>query len=303
MTRATAVEIHVDGGPRLGFGHIGRCLAIWEELDAGAAFRVTDAGAAEFLRGRRVPVIDGETGARVVVIDRAAPAGRAHVEALHAEGRRVCLVDDMGSARSVADAVVDPPTASHWPPAAGRRLAGFEHVLLRSDVRAAVPLERARSRVLLGIGGSDPAGLTPVLAEALEGAGIDTIAALGPGYRGRRPDGAVLGSPAEWGPALAAASAAVTGFGHSLLEAAHLGVPAVAAVFMKDHLEDARNFARHGFAEFVDMTEGPEPEELVRRLRDILETPRGAEMGRRGADLVDGRGAARVARAIAELAA
>jgi spore coat polysaccharide biosynthesis predicted glycosyltransferase SpsG len=95
----------------------------------------------------------------------------------------------------------------------------------------------------------------------------------------------------------------VVGFGHSLLEAAHLGVPAVAAVFVPEHLEDARSFVRHGSADYVDMTERAQPGDLVQRIRRLLDTAAGREMGRRGSSLVDGRGAARVARAIAGLAA
>lgn len=304
LPASPAIEISVDGGPQLGFGHIGRCLAIWEELGDGAAFRVSDASAEDYLRARGVPVADVAGDPRVVVLDRAAPVSREDVAAELAAGRRVCLVDDMGDGRALANLVVDPPTAREWPAAAGRRLAGFEHVLLRSDVRAAQPLEAASGRVVVGIGGSDPNGLTPVLAEALEAAGIPVLVALGPGYRGARPRaGELLPGPEAWGPAVAGARAVVTGFGHSLLEAAHLGTPAVAAVFMAEHLDDARSFVGNGTAEYVDMTNGPEPAELVARVTRILDTPAGDAMRRRGPALIDGRGAERVARAIEALLA
>jgi spore coat polysaccharide biosynthesis predicted glycosyltransferase SpsG len=41
----------LDGGPTVGFGHVGRCLALWEELRDHAAFAVEDPGIAHLLDG------------------------------------------------------------------------------------------------------------------------------------------------------------------------------------------------------------------------------------------------------------
>ena len=99
------------------------------------------------------------------------------------------------------------------------------------------------------------------------------------------------------------AALVVCGFGHSLLEAACLGVPAIAVVFLPEHLEHARAFAAAGTAEIVEMTSGPRPRELTALADDLLADPgRLAAMGARGRTLVDGRGAQRVAVALRELA-
>jgi hypothetical protein len=350
---STAIELIADGGPRLGYGHVGRCLALWEELGGGASFRVSDASVASFLRARGAPtVLDGEwgspteldrtpdvgagfDGAPIVVLDRAAPVAEEEVRSLHAQGRRVALLDDLGPARMAADVVIDPPTAAAWPPAAGVRLAGFEHVLLRREVRAAA-LSAVRggaddphvpgadshahdaahdadhdARVLLALGGSDPAGLTPLLAEILSAAGIDVTVALGPGYRGSSPTaGAVLEDPAAFIPALARAELLVTGYGHSLLEAAHLGVPAIAAVHRPEHLPHAQAFCRAGTARMLDLTAAPgagPPASRAAGVADLADTllaqpAARAAMAARGRELVDGRGARRVAQALEALA-
>jgi hypothetical protein len=316
------VELVLDGGPRLGFGHLGRCLALWEELEGRAAFRVTDASVAGQLRARGAHTVLAGTweasaplggAAPVVVLDRAAPAAVGEVRSLRAGGRRVALLDDLGPARMLADLVIDPPTAAVWPAAAGRRLAGFEHVLLRREVRAAASSPtcalaaegpRARGGVLLAMGGSDPAGLTPALAEILGAAGCDPVVALGPGYRGPSPTvGTVLGDPGGFVAALARAELLVTGYGHSLLEAAHLGVPAVAAVHRPEHLPHARAFCRAGTARMLDLT-APAGGARLGDLAVRLLAGRGvrARMAARGRELVDGLGAGRVVVALEALA-
>ncbi len=306
------VEIVLEGGPRLGFGHAGRCLALWEELEGRAVFRVEDAAVSDFLQVRGAPVVAGRSHAPFVVLDRAVPVAPAEVRALHAAGRRVALIDDLGPARMEADVVIDPPTAALWPAASGLRLAGFEHVLLRREVRAAEPVlplaprfgSAAGGGVLLAMGGSDPAGLTPGLAEALSAAGIDVAVALGPGYRGMFPtEGSVLASPDAFAGALAGAELLLAGYGHSLLEAAHLGVPAIAVVYRPEQLPHARAFCAQGTARMFDLTARSRLGEVAQAAAELLAEPRlRAEMSARGRQLVDGLGARRVARALMELA-
>src|SRR4051794_31045921 len=161
--RATRlVEIVAEAGPQIGFGHVGRCAALWEALGEHAAFAVADEDARAFLTARGAAV-DGAPRAPVVVIDRREPIPIEEVCALQAAGRLVCLLDDRGPGRRVADLVIDPPTAASWPPTGGGRLNGFEHVLLRREIVAVEP-DPVPRQVLLGIGGSDVAGLTPALA-------------------------------------------------------------------------------------------------------------------------------------------
>jgi hypothetical protein len=319
---------------------VGRCLALWEELGAGAVFRVADEAVAGYLQARGAPVVraDGQSdagaapialdraapiavldraapialdrAAPIAVLDRAAPAAVAEVSALQAEGRRVALLDDLGPARMVADMVIDPPTAAAWPPAGGIRLSGFEHVLLRREVRAARSVHGARSGVLVAMGGSDPEGLTPLLAQGLNGAGIDVAVALGPGYRGASPTergafptgGSTRVLRDAFVPALAGADLLVTGYGHTLLEAAHLGVPAIAAVYRPDQLEHARVFSAAGTAVALDLTVRSHVAELVGLVGRLLGEPGLlAGMSKRGQALVDGLGARRIARALGAL--
>ena len=304
-TRPPALQIVADGGPQTGFGHIGRCLAISEAFGEDAAFSVDDGSAADFIEahGGRTDAVS----APIVLIDRRAPTDAGEVAALHDAGRRVVLLDDSGSARQVADLVVDPPTAARWTPTRVPRLGGFEHVLLRREVRDAAASRRPGTfagRVLLALGGSDPTGATPVLADALAAADIDVTAVLGPGYRGSRPSLArVSDRPEVFVNALADTDLFVASYGHSLLEAAHLGVPGIAIALTADQLEDATAFCAHATAELIDMTEGVQAPALVALVAELLaSSERRQALADHGRALIDGHGAERVARAIRALA-
>jgi UDP-2,4-diacetamido-2,4,6-trideoxy-beta-L-altropyranose hydrolase len=128
---------------------------------------------------------------------------------------------------------------------------------------------------------------------------------LGPGYAGPRElPGQVLDSPDRFVAAMAGTKLLVSSYGHSLLEAAHLGVPALIAVAQPDHREHAAVFAECGTAELIDMASGPRSRELAELVTALLaDEPRLAAMTERGRELVDGRGAERVADAVRSLVA
>jgi hypothetical protein len=339
----------VDGGARAGFGHVGRCLALWEELGGRAVFAVEDGDVVRVLRAIGAPVRAADGSTPVAVIDRAAPTGAAEVARRQAAGQRVCLIDDPGSGRSVADLVVDPPTGVSWPPTGGRRLAGFPHVLLRREVReaagqgsrgvsagratagratagmataggatagmatAATPQNidarlgavaaREHADVLLSLGGSDPEGFTPTLAYALRSAGVAVVSVVGPGYRGPLPPGRILENTDEWPCVLAQARLLVGRFGHTLLEAAYLGTPALALAMDEQAMLEATAFAMHGTSEAMRMAGSHDgPRVAAHALHLSADPARLAALAERGRKLVDGLGAARVATAVRELA-
>jgi len=296
--------VQVDSGKAVGFGHVGRCLAIVEELGDRAAVAVCDESTAYMLRARGISVVPGDTPAPVLLVDRRAPTSTGEVVRMRERGRRVCLLDDRGSGRVSADVVIDPPTGCAWPPAGGLRLAGFEHVLLRRAVRAAANLgERGAIEVLVSMGASDPENLTAPIAAALRSAGMSVVSVVGPFYRGARPPGQILDSERDWPRALATAQLLVCRFGHTLIEAAHLGTPALTIATTSATAVEATLFASHGTAEAIQAHRVIDIAAVAQRVVGLLDDPaRLLAMAQRGRELVDGHGARRVSRALEELA-
>jgi len=148
---------------------------------------------------------------------------------------------------------------------------------------------------LVSMGGSDPTGLTVPLCTALDGAGFATLAVLGPAYAGPPPPGRVLEDPAQWPRVLAGAELVVCGFGNTLFEAAHLGVPAVAIPRHELDAREAGAFSVHGTMTVAS------PDDVVATVGALHGSERLREMRRTGRALVDGRGAERVVTALEAL--
>lgn len=296
------VVFRADGGHRAGFGHLGRCVAVAQELGDEAAFEVGEGATAAWLAEQGTRTVPESTGGSVVVLDRVAPVPAAEVRLLQATGSRVCLVDDPGDGRSLAELVIDPPTGPRWPPATGRRLDGFAHALLRREIRAAAADPMPEVGVMLVLGGSDPNNATPRVADAMIRRGTAVLSVLGPGYSGPLPDGRTLSDPADFARALAGADLVVCGFGHTLLEAAHLGVPAIALALRPNDPADAAAFARYATMRWLDAADCIDADAVSAEAADLhADEGLRAAMSARGRELIDGRGAERVATALREL--
>ncbi len=282
---------------------MGRCLALAEALADEAVFRLSDPVAAAFVAERGGRLAAGDERADVVLIDRVDPTPCEQVVGLHAGGSKVALLDDRGDGRLDAELVIDPATAASWPPAAGRRLAGFEYALIRSEVRVA---SRAvdPAGLLVAMGGSDPEGVTVPLSEALAAAGMPVSALLGPGYAHQPPGDAVAAvRPKGFLRALTGCDILVASYGQTLVEACCLGIPAVALVLDRAQVTDARAFCEHGTALFVDASRGLAADDVIASVERVrADESLYRALAARGPQLVDGRGTERVAAAIRMLA-
>jgi spore coat polysaccharide biosynthesis predicted glycosyltransferase SpsG len=112
-----------------------------------------------------------------------------------------------------------------------------------------------------------------------------------------------LDAPNGLARALATATVAIVAGGVTLYEAAALGTPAIALPIVAAQRPAVRAFAAAGAA--LDATGATRPQAIVRataRAQALLASPSQASLlGRRARKLVDGHGAARVARRLLEL--
>jgi spore coat polysaccharide biosynthesis predicted glycosyltransferase SpsG len=313
------IDFRVDGGRiwGLSLGHVFRCLALAEHIQArsaadgkGATVRFVMKDYPEGVaivrdRGHKIvtlpasidPIKEAEVlaggPAQVVVFD-GIDLSEKRYERLERMGKRSIALDERGGWRLDAD-------------------LGPAFAVLSSEFYSA-PAERmfgAARRILLTFGGSDPAGLTrrvaehlAVLAPRLRGVAVDLL--LGPGYPIEHdPAVAMVAAGIEIRrhhnvtsvrPLMEGADIAVAAAGRTAYELAALGVPTVLVPSQEFECAVADTMTAVGAAVTVGAADAVDwgdrlGEELFRLLGDAGLRRQLSVTAQR---LVDGRGAARV---------
>ena len=347
------VIVRCDGGAAIGMGHVSRCLALAAELRDGhgghVVFAMRDLASAGAAAVRAAgytltPIVEADTAdygptllaltaslsARVLVVDVRDALSRASLDAIHAAGVRVVTIDDGSDRRLASDLAVYPPVPQvdelDWSGFTGRRVAGWEWVLLKrefaADVASGLAGSPKRDRregggpavaaqpidILVTMGGSDPAGMTefavaalnllplPQAVEVVVGPAFDRAAALARVVaRSKHAVRVSQGTDAMAG-LMRDSRLAVVSFGVSAYELAACGVPAVHLCLAADHARSSSAFVAAGIAESLGVFASVRPEQLAAAVSGLLgDTTRCAAMSARARQLVDGRGARRVA--------
>ena len=324
-----------DSGPGVGLGHVSRCLALGRAAVAlGAHVRLVagpEARAAALARSASfetiaVPTVNGEAAIDrlgevemdVAVVDSyRAPA--ALFASLRSVAASVIAVDDLADRSLPVDVIVNGGVAAEGLPY-GRApgtclLLGARYALL--DPRYAEPppprTERRVQRVLVTLGGGrhadDLRQALAALDHTLPDVAVDVV--VGPGGSDPQLTGAARTSPhrvlVHENPAglrelIAAADLAISGAGMTLYELAAMATPAVAVCMADNQRPNFEAFDRAGAA----LAGGRAGEAGLRASLAAALERLGADaglrrtVGERGRALVDGHGAARVARAISE---
>jgi UDP-2,4-diacetamido-2,4,6-trideoxy-beta-L-altropyranose hydrolase len=322
------ILLRADGDATIGTGHVMRMLALADGahdhevrlltawLDPALEARVRKSG----LRCDVRPSVPGSDEDVDVLLEEAArwPAdwivadgyafSDAYREAIRGSGRRLAFMDDAGHRdRCLADLVVNAsPTASRE--AYGNDaevLLGPAFALIRRellDARRDHGTPPRADRILVTMGGADPAGATEQVIDALsriDDADLRVRIVVGPSnpragrLEGRRAiiGGAEIVVGADMGRELANAELAVAAAGITAFELAYFGVPAILIVAASNQADTARGMAALGAA-----IEHARPE---LRLEDLVGDLRRdaavrASMSARGRAIVDGRGAERI---------
>ncbi|WP_188261930.1 UDP-2,4-diacetamido-2,4,6-trideoxy-beta-L-altropyranose hydrolase [Azospirillum tabaci] len=298
--------------------------ALEERLHAaGMATHRIDAapGSAADLAATRAIAV--EAGVAAVVLDGYG-FGEDWRAGLAGTGLCILAFDDAGSgepihARLIVNAA---PDAASLPYRKGnpdaRLLLGPAHAPLRREVREAAaapkpPLEERRG-LLVTFGGSDPLGLTAPVIERLAPRlppGVWLDVAVGGAVRDAAAVEAAAGcfkdsvrlhrDTPRMGHLMAQAGLAVSAAGTTTGELAAIGTPAVLVTIADNQLEAARQSEALGWCALVaGQTEGAAERIADMALELWADPARRRTMAGKLAGIVDGRGALRIAQALAE---
>lgn len=320
------VLFRVAAGPVLGFGHLRRAVSLARALGVSPIVSVRggkEARAAAARLGCRL--MDGaahevlaRTKASVLVIDDPhAASAYVWLRVARRFGVPVASVHDLGIAWVPSDLLVDGSFSSRPLARPGRSLRNQAQLLgpryMALDPRFLVQAPRssngARPRVLIALGGGPRRRHALALARAIRARCADVSIRIAGGFTH------VPASSADivWLPPLptladelASATAAIVAGGVTLYEACRLGVPTVAVAVST--LSAQRHTVRAAAALGVTMDGGAlgargTVQRVADRIEALLNRPKlRRTLAASGRRVVDGRGAIRVARAIAALA-
>jgi UDP-2,4-diacetamido-2,4,6-trideoxy-beta-L-altropyranose hydrolase len=320
------VLFRAPAGARRGFGHVVRCLSLARALGVRplialrgprqarhAALRL----GADLVASSSVAAIAALRPDVVVIDDPVSADARRWIRAARKAGALAVTVHDLGLGCLDSDLRID---GSVTRAVRGRRaLSGPRYAVLDPSLRDTAAAAaagtagwgtvhtptRTRETVLIALGGGPHARRAASIAARIVRANANADVQIAAGFVSTPRGGAHervrwIGPQRGLARALASAHLAVVGGGVSLYEACALGVPAVTIPVVAGQRPTVRAFARRGAAHAVV---GGTREAADAVLSLLADRTAQQELARRARRLIDGRGAARDAKAVAALAA
>lgn len=301
----TFALLRVAAGPRLGLGHLRRAEVLVRALGRPCVLSLRGAGQ---VRGGVPAIPTAGPGAtldavrpRVLILDDPHHgASRPWCVAARRQGVAVVSIHDLGLAPVPSDLAVDGSIVRRGRLAAGCSLRGPEFAVIAPPGRRR---RRARvRRVLVSLGGGPRATLAARLASKLHRR-WPALEILVTGGEGDGEGFAWVAAPSGLAPWLARVDAAILGGGVSLYEAVAAGVPSIGLAVVAAQQPTVRGFAARGLALDAGLaSRRAGPGSVVRQMERLLaDGPWRERAAVEGPRVVDGGGAARVARAIVAL--
>jgi len=335
LTAPARILLRCDASSEMGMGHLVRCEALADALEAAGAAEVRFA-----LRGSAAAVARAERGGRevtplplegrsaeaallraavdtdAVVFDVREPVSAASVGALRARGTLCALIDDESDVRRAMDLVFLPPMPQverlDWSGFAGILHVGWEWMPLRPEFAAEPPAYPAcEPSLFVCMGGADPAGIafTALLAlEELDDPGPVTVVVgelfarageLRDLCAKSRHAIEVLAGVSDMAERMWRSTLALASFGVTAYELAACGVPALYLSLTPAHAECAERFAREGMARHLGRCDEVPASRIAEQVRELAaDAAARADMSKRARANVDGRGAGRIAASV-----
>jgi UDP-2,4-diacetamido-2,4,6-trideoxy-beta-L-altropyranose hydrolase len=336
MNDAGPVVFRTGGSKQIGLGHLRRCLSLAEALRRVGTdcFFLLDedpvcidqATAAGFEAIRIRPGEDlsrtieqcRKRKARAIVTDSYA-LDTAYLAGLREAKAVVAAVDDLADRELPVDLVIngsmDADQLAYRAGKTTRFLLGPRYILLRLEFAEEPKRTIAKQvrRVLVTVGGSDPDQLTPKLvrwaADTLQDASVDVV--IGPMFDNQNlpsadltPEAAaVYSNPQNIRSIMLGADMALCSGGQTTYELAASGTPAIAVLIAANQTVNLEGLSAAGSLVWGgDVNDADLETKITSELKALAgDTSRRASMSRAGRALVDGQGAARVARALLDL--
>ena len=335
---ATAV-FRTDANTHIGLGHVMRCLALaqaWMDTGGKAVFLLADEVPAVRMRlrteGIEVRYLSSPSGAIADATETRAVLTAVNAEwlvldgyhfevpfitQLRSDGCKMMLFDDHGKRPQYEVEIVLNPNVF------GRRelypqesnaefLLGLKYALLRKEFwnlakRGAIAPNNV-SKLLIAMGGSDPANVTCLLLKALDlveaneleitvivGGANPNLEAIKEAAKTARHPVQLLPNVTDMSVVLGHAEAAITAPGGTCAELALMGIPTFLVTIADNHVLTGEEFAAKEMAVSAGWYKQYTPESLADRIQGFLmDAELRRKVAKKALSQVDGQGAKRV---------
>ena len=331
--------IRADANPRMGTGHVMRCLSLaegWQRAGGAVMFALADATPAiehrlvsegfSFVRltttlgsdddAMQASGLARQHGATFVITD-GYHFDAAYQRTIMAAGLRLLAVDDYGHAEHyAADFVLNQNLSAReeWyrnRDPHTRLLLGTRYVLLREQFLPYREWQRdipsVARKILVTLGGADPDNVTGKVIEALRNLDVEVKVVVG----GSNPNlerlksqvsaSSILTDVSNMPALMAWADIAVAAGGTTSWELAFMGLPSLVIVLADNQVGIAAALANEGISNNLGPHNDIPVVKITSALQSLLTDPSRREaMSRLGRMLVDGNGVARIVGLLAE---
>ncbi len=326
--------IRCDGGAEIGLGHIKRCLALADQLHASCARDVIFTMASgsqgfDFVKRAGYPVnvkgaVQDETEWLDALIESACPSilvldvrtdlPLSAIQKWREAGILTAVIDDPSNRRLGANLAFYPPVPQiadmDWRNFQGELYADWPWVILGLHETLHPPEKKSTDNLtlLVTMGGTDPAGSTPAVLEALDTLDeiFTTVVVVGPGFayeseleavaRKAQRNFEIRRNVSDMAAIMATADLAVASFGVTAYELAACGVPAIYLCLTPDHALSAQSFVQAGMGISLGVYADVSTADIAASVRALCDDgERRANMSMTGRRLLDGQGAVRIA--------
>jgi UDP-2,4-diacetamido-2,4,6-trideoxy-beta-L-altropyranose hydrolase len=290
------IGIVVDAGPKLGYGHVVRCLRLAEALAAeeiDVTFYSLSDACTEFLMNAspdptfaiRNSQFETESLPPLVITDLRESHGIT--AAIRRNGSRHISIHDLGLAQCRSNVAIDGSVTRLFPYAPDDEqtlYAGPQYMITRKPVTRA----KTNDTVLVTVGGGSTAAAADKISHELWSIGLTPVSTRG--FIGSTP----MSDP-EFAEAMATCRFAISGSGVTLYDLLASGVPTIAIAFDRIQLRTAAAFHECGAVLSAGVWDRMTQETLLKCCLEMLQNRTLVQrMSDTGRMLVDGKGLSRV---------
>jgi len=305
------IIFRVDGGFKIGMGHIIRCISIYNAFkkrfnDLEAFFLIKkEADGISFLRKKHFKIISHlSIKPNLVILDINNP--KEEDLKIFKNYPLVCI-DSNNLAEKYADILIDANKENKDTSSKPKRLYGSDYVVIREEFLPYRETKSKKDKILITFGGSDPLNLTEkvlLLLKDLENLEFNVI--IGPSakvsisniekiIKNAKSKFNLFFNPDNLVDIFSETFLAISSGGITLYELAYLGIPSIIISQAKHQIAIAEKFEKLKVGINLGMGDKVKKEKLIKVLLELLENPlRRNLMSKKAKDLVDGKGLERI---------